>query len=246
MSFIVGAYLLGSISFAYLIGRAKGIDIRTVGSGNVGASNIGRTFGRRWGIFCFALDVIKGMAPVLLAGAVFGLLAKPLSALDLTTMWLWMAVGVAAIMGHMFSIFLKFRGGKGVATGFGFMLGVYPHLSWPVLAALAVWLVVIKLSRMISCASIVAALSLPIWFMVVTLVREAVGRGSSASGAPEAWVAIAHGWPFLVVTIALALLIVWKHRANIGRILAGTEPKVGAMKEIPAHSAAGSQARPDQ
>ena len=102
---IIAAYLLGSIPFGLLIAKAHGKDLRSIGSGNIGATNVSRALGRKWAYFCFALDVLKGLIPMLTTM----LVAKPDSVLDL---WLWLAVGCAAILGHVFPIYLKFRGGN--------------------------------------------------------------------------------------------------------------------------------------
>ncbi|MCC6908829.1 MAG: glycerol-3-phosphate 1-O-acyltransferase PlsY [Phycisphaerales bacterium] len=221
---LVAAYGVGSIPFALIIGRARGIDIRLHGSGNVGASNVGRTLGRKYGMLCFALDVCKGLGPTVVAGVWCGLFAADMRDVEKditqTQMLLWIGVAFAAIVGHTNSIFLGFKGGKGVATGFGSLLGIYPHLTWPILGALVVWLAAVKLWRMISVASMLAALSLPLWY----LLSIASTTGGSAGG----FVGRASDrWPFLLVTALLALLVLWKHRSNIARIRAGTETRVG-------------------
>ncbi|MFG0331558.1 MAG: glycerol-3-phosphate 1-O-acyltransferase PlsY [Phycisphaerales bacterium] len=219
---IVAAYLLGSIPFALLIGRARGVDIRLHGSGNVGASNVGRLLGRRMGMLCFVLDLGKGFVPVAMTGIWFGWWAQPATALTAADAFMWMAVGVAAILGHMFSMFLGFRGGKGVATGFGFMLGVYPHLTWPALGALAVWLLTLKLTRFISLSSMLAAISMPVWILIVSVPRD-----FGVADGPTLIESVQPAWPFMALTGALALLVVIKHRSNLKRLVAGVEPKVG-------------------
>lgn len=223
---LIAAYLLGSIPFALLIGRSKGIDIRQHGSGNVGASNVGRVLGRKFGMICFALDVCKGLGPTLAAGLWCGLFAADMrdAEPDLTTtqMLLWIGVAFASIIGHTNSVFLGFQGGKGVATGFGSMLGVYPHLTWPILGALVVWLVSIRLWRMISVASMLAAISSPLWYLL-TLVRDGAGQAAPSDFAER----VVDRWPFALVTLLLALVVIWKHRSNIARLRAGTEPRIG-------------------
>lgn len=215
---IVGAYLLGSIPFGFLIARAKGLDIRQHGSRNIGATNVGRVLGRRWGMLCFALDVLKGALAVLLAGWWTGALgdANPSASLA----WLWLAVAGAAITGHMFTIFLRFKGGKGVATGFGALLAMWPHLTVPAIAALVVWIFTLRFTRYVSVSSILAAIILPISVALQALIR--------ADGSPaDRMAAVA---PFLIATSALGALVIWKHRANIARLRAGTEPKVGRSR----------------
>lgn len=206
---IVG-YLSGSIPFSLLLGLARGVDIRNVGSRNIGATNLGRTLGRGWGIAGFGLDVVKGLAPVLAAGAAMGLAGRwDLSSAEA---WRWLAVPAAAVIGHVFPIWLGFRGGKGVATSLGVLLGFYPLLTLPGLGALMVWLMFLGLFRWISLASIAAALALPALLLLAC---------STLGPAP------AQAWPLLLVTGLLALLVIVRHRGNIARLLAGTEPKIG-------------------
>lgn len=229
---LAGAYLVGSIPFGLLLGRLKGIDIRQHGSGNVGATNAGRVLGRKIGLLCFALDVLKGLLPVAMAGAVLhGLIvfrqvmidgqgqvvslnsasaAEELSPTALTLMWL--GIAAAAVVGHVFPVWLKFKGGKGVATSLGVLLGVFPYLTIPALAAFGVWYVTVRASGYVGLASVAAAVALP----VLTLV-SALGFGLAAG--PTA--------VFLAVTTLLAALVVYRHRGNLQRIRAGTEAKAG-------------------
>ncbi len=229
---MAGAYLLGAIPFGYLIGKMRGVDIREHGSKNIGATNAGRVLGRKWGVICFVLDVGKGFAPTLTAGVLMNLADLELwQEVDPTLpsageQFLWVGVGFAAILGHMFPIYLSLRGGKGVATAFGVMLGVFPFLTWPVLGGVMVWLAVVRLGRMVSLASICAALSLPVW-LVVGRIPFDIDTNADASFVG----AVVEVWPLLVVTVLLALLIVLRHRSNIGRILAGTESKIPRKKE---------------
>jgi acyl phosphate:glycerol-3-phosphate acyltransferase len=143
--FLIGAYLFGSVPYGFLIARWHGFDIRAKGSGNIGATNVGRLLGRKWGVIVFVLDFCKGALPVLAARA--------LADSD----WLPVAAGAAAFLGHVFPIWLKFRGGKGIATGAGVVFMLLPLAS---LGALVVWLVVLVSTRYVSLASIVAALAL--------------------------------------------------------------------------------------
>jgi len=221
------AYLLGSIPFGYLLGKMRGIDIRQSGSRNIGATNTGRVLGKKWGIICFLLDVLKGLLPALIAGIRMGLvdltrwqdvsLATP----SPQSQFLWLGVGIAAILGHMFPIYLKFHGGKGVATAFGVMLGIYPFLTWPALGAVVVWLVVIRFSRMVSLASMAGALSLPIWLIITRIPRD-FDVNPDASILSQ----ISAVWPLLLITALIAVLILIRHRTNISRILNGSEPRI--------------------
>lgn len=240
---LAASYLGGAVSFALILGRLNGIDIRQHGSGNVGASNVGRILGRKWGMLCFALDVLKGLLPVVIAGIWCGTLVLDLQSdvqPNLTTAqsWWWIAVGAAAVAGHMFSIFLGFRGGKGVATGFGAMVGIYPSLTWPALGALAVWLICARVSRYISLSSMVAAASLPLWYAVVQMPRG-LGAGSESGGGLVLWgERLAAGWPFLTVTALMAVVVIIKHRSNISRLFSGTEPRIGQpLDETPSPGA---------
>jgi glycerol-3-phosphate acyltransferase PlsY len=132
----------------------------------------------------------------------------------------WITVGMCAILGHIFPLYLRFRGGKGVATGFGVMLGMWPQLTAPAFAALFVWYVTLKLSRYVGIASCAAAVSLPFWYILWRIPRD---PQSLAHAARE----VAIGWPIIAATVLLALLVIYRHRGNIQRVLAGTEPKVG-------------------
>jgi glycerol-3-phosphate acyltransferase PlsY len=203
---LVGAYLLGAVPFAFLIARAHGRDLRTIGSGNIGATNLARALGRRWGYFCFALDVLKGLVPMALVGA---LLVVPDSPAPLA---LWLAVGIAAILGHVFPIYLGFKGGKGVATSFGVALGLWPYFTVCALIALLVWLLVVLASRYVSLASICASVTFPIALMVGML-------------AAPGWDA-AVLWPLLIAATLIPLLVIFRHRDNIRRLRAGTETKI--------------------
>jgi glycerol-3-phosphate acyltransferase PlsY len=210
------AFLLGSIPFGLLIAKAKGVDIRAQGSGNIGATNVGRVLGRRFGFLCFALDALKGALPVLIAGWSRGLLGAPAVEMPASELWLWLLTAVISLLGHVFSPWVGFRGGKGVATGFGAFVAMWTPLTVPTLVALAVWIVTVKLSKMVSLASIVAALSIPLALLVRCGLAEDPTSALSAST------------PTLSVAAVIAILIVVKHRANIGRIMRGEELKVKA------------------
>ena len=203
---IVVAYLLGSVPFGFIIARAHGKDLRTIGSGNIGATNLARAVGRQWGYVCFALDVLKGLIPVAVVGAIVDVRSDPVA------LSLWLTVGIAAIVGHVFPVYLRFKGGKGVATSFGVALGLWPYFTICALVALAVWVIVVLIWHYISLASICAAAAFPI---ALALGMSALPDWDSASL-----------WPLLVAAIIIPILVIVRHRANIARLVAGTESKV--------------------
>lgn len=198
------AYLLGSIPFGYLVvrGATGGGDVRETGSGGTGATNVTRRAGKKAGILTLVLDALKGTLAVILALA------------TLTTDWSVnagvAAAAVAVIAGHIFPVWLRFRGGKGVATG----LGVFVVLA-PLACALAVgaFLVVFALTRYVSLGSIVAAMMIPVFILLLDAMRP---DGNSTVMVT----------PLLVAAIVGSSLIVFRHRANIGRLMQGTESKL--------------------
>lgn len=217
---ILAAYLAGSVPFGLIIARARGVDIRAHGSGNIGATNVGRVLGRRWGALCFALDLLKGLLPTLAAGWHLGLVrfdgTEPTATVSTGALFVWLGAMSATAVGHMFPVWLGFKGGKGVATGFGALLGVWPVLTAAAAGALVVWLASVKLTRMVGISSVLAALCLPVFVLVQPTLAAAMGRGDH----PPVW-------PFAVVACVLAAVVVIRHRANIARTFAGTEHRVG-------------------
>ena len=205
----LAGYLIGSTPFSVMIARSHGVDLRKAGSGNLGATNVGRVIGRKWGYLCFVLDVAKGFAPAFAAVALAPATAdgppEPLRQA------VWLAAGVGAILGHVFSFWLGFKGGKGVATSLGVVLGIYPYFTWPALAAFAIWLAVVRIWRYVSLASIVAA---------AAFVPLFVAMHWPANGL----------WPMGAFAAAMCVLIIVRHRANIRRLLAGEENKVSVGK----------------
>ena len=195
-------YLLGSFPSGYLAGRwCAGVDIRQLGSGSTGATNVLRQVGKGPALVVFVVDVFKGSAAVILARALLGSGAYG---------WL-VAAGLAALAGHIWPIWLGWRGGKAVATGLGMLLG----LAWPVgLACFGVFLTVISVSRIVSLSSVLAALSLPL----LMLARFA-SLGEAVRPA------------YLSLSIVAAVLVIWRHRSNLRRIAAGTEPRLGDKKK---------------
>ena len=202
---IIGAYLLGSIPFGLLIAKAHGKDLLSIGSGNIGATNVSRALGRKWAYVCFALDMLKGMAPM--QATMF--IAKPAGIVMLV---LWLVVGCAAISGHIFPIYLKFKGGKGVATSFGVALGLWPYYTICALFAIAIWVVVVLIWRYVSLASIAASVSFPLVLILAIILKQS-------------W-DVFRLWPLLVAATAIPLMVIIRHRENIKRLLAGTESKI--------------------
>jgi glycerol-3-phosphate acyltransferase PlsY len=194
LSLLLG-YLLGSIPSGYLAGRwCRGIDLRTIGSGSTGATNVLRSVGKGPALVVFLVDVAKGTAAVLLARAI---------SQDATLAnWIEVGAGLAALAGHIWPAWLGFKGGKAVATGFGMFLG----LAWPVgLACFGVFLAVFSISRIVSLASVIAAVSLPLLMV------------SYPGGSP----------PYVLIALIAMLLVLWRHRSNLQRLIDGSEPKVG-------------------
>ena len=215
---IVAAYVIGSIPFGVLLGKMRGVDIRQHGSKNVGATNVGRVLGRPLGLLCFFLDFLKGAAPVVVSGIITGMFGQPVMAIAPAELWMWLAVAMAAVLGHMFSIFLMLRGGKGVATGFGAMLAMWPVLTMPALGGLAVWFIILMSARIMSVASMGGAMAVPVALLILLFTQPARDLSD------RLW----HGWPALIATTALSLLVIWRHRANIRRLARGEEPKIGS------------------
>jgi len=213
---IIVAYLLGSIPFGLLIARAHGKDLRSIGSGNIGATNVGRALGRKWAYVCFVLDVLKGLVPMLALMP----FTKSLSAQSQTektiVLFLWLAVGCAAILGHIFPVYLKLKGGKGVATSFGVALGLWPYYTICALIAIAVWAVVVSIWRYVSLASVAASVTFPLVLILLIALRPG-------------W-EFAHLWPFVITATAIPLMVIIRHCENIKRILSGTEGKIHQKK----------------
>lgn len=210
--YIAAAYLLGSIPFGLLIAKSHGKDLRKIGSGNIGATNVARALGKKWAYVCFVLDVLKGLLPMALM-PVAGLVDADSGPAGLG---LWMLAGAAAILGHVFPVYLRFKGGKGVATSLGVVLGLWPYFTLSGAAAFAVWGVCLLTWRYVSLASIIAAVAFPFFLLASITVAEP-------------W-SIERLWPLLAAATLLALLIVVRHRENIRRLLQGTENKIGSKK----------------
>ena len=193
---IAAAYFVGAIPFGYLIGRMRGVDVRTVGSKNIGATNVYRTVGHGWGFLAFFCDFAKGLVPTLLASLYAarhpggGALAANMP----------LCVGLACVVGHTLTVFMRFKGGKGVATAFGMFMALIPY---PTLAAFAVFVLTVWLSHYISLGSIFAAVTLgaAVWFFPATL-------------------------PVRIIADVIAVFVVVKHRTNIQRLVKGCENRI--------------------
>jgi len=214
------AYAFGSVPFGLIVGKSKGVDPRTAGSGNIGATNVGRLLGKRFFFVVFVLDLLKGMLPMVAAWVL--LKDEPP---EPRKFLLWLAVGFAAILGHMFSIFLGFKGGKGVATSSGVVLGLFPYFTIPGLLCLLLWFVTFKATRYVSLASILAAVAFPVVYVVIGLLWP--------------WPVFSGQWPLLAFALLVAAMIVWKHRSNIARLRAGTEHRFDPSAKPEGVSAAG-------
>ena len=199
----VAAYLLGSIPVGYLLVRLfRHEDIRAAGSGNIGATNVLRAGGKGLGAATFALDALKGCSAVWLGGFMGALLAPNAAHRNMQAL-----AALAAVLGHIFPVWLRFKGGKGVATGFGVFLAAVP---WAALAAIGVFILVLLLTRFVSLASILGAASFPFFaYILVTGPRPPF---------------------FIAVQFAVPLLIIAKHHQNIRRLWAGTESRFGKKK----------------
>ena len=204
---IIVSYLSGSVSYALLIAKAHGKDLRSIGSGNLGATNLSRLLGRKWAYLCFSLDMLKGIIPMIAARLIF--VSAKAGPAQLT---LWLIVGIAAILGHVFPLYLKFRGGKGVATSFGVVLGLWPYYTLPGLVVFVIWAACVLIWKYISLGSITAATAFPIILIIFTAVFED-WRFQSL-------------WPLILAAIVLAAMVILLHRKNIHRLINGIENKV--------------------
>ncbi|MBD2139301.1 glycerol-3-phosphate 1-O-acyltransferase PlsY [Anabaena sp. FACHB-1237] len=209
---IILSYILGSFPTGYLVGKVlKGIDIREMGSGSTGATNVLRTLGKGPGIFVLFIDCLKGVFSISLIYALLNFttsqnLIPATVNLELWKPWIVISLGSAAILGHSKSIFLGFSGGKSVATSLGILLA----MCWPVgLATLGVFLLVIGVSRIVSLSSITGAIAVSLF---IVLFQQPLA--------------------YLLFTITGGLYVIFRHKSNIARILAGTEPKIGQKLEL--------------
>src|SRR6266576_4335179 len=194
------SYLLGSIPAGYLVGRMAGIDIRKVGSGNIGATNVTRVLGKRYGYPVFAVDFLKGLAAVILSI----LIAKHTQPGWFSPDLFGITAAVSSVIGHSFPVWLRFKGGKGVATSAGALFGLAPVAA---LVGAAVWILTFAVTRYVSVASVVAAAVLPPVILVVTWLRQTAGKSLFYS------------------SVCLAAVVIWRHRSNLSRLVRGTETR---------------------
>ena len=197
--FPLASYLIGAIPFGFLIGKCKGVDIRKEGSCNIGATNVTRVVGKWWGKLCFLCDFLKGFLPVF-----------AVSFLKDVPQWYGVLIAVLTVAGHIFPVYLKFKGGKGVSTAGGAVMALSP-LS--VVCAAVVWVVTFLIGRYVSLASILAAVVLPFAAWGLTYAGFQLSL------------------PVLILLIFLAVLTVWRHRSNIQRLLNGTENRFDRKKK---------------
>jgi glycerol-3-phosphate acyltransferase PlsY len=204
---VLGSYLLGSIPFGYLAGRLGGIDIQQAGSGNVGATNVVRVLGKRYGYPVFALDVLKGFGAVKISmlmapgrppewnsPEIFGILAA-----------------MSSVLGHLYPPWLRFKGGKGVATSAGALLALTPIAT---LIGVAIWVIVFWLTGYVSLASVIAAVVLPIVILVVSWNDQNKVK------------------PLVYSSVCVAAVVIWRHRSNLSRLIRGTEPRFTRKREL--------------
>ena len=193
---VLAAYLLGSIPNGLLIARLKGVDLQKVGSGNIGATNVFRCVGKGWGIAAFVLDAVKGFVPAFFFPRL----------LESAPPWLGLACGVAAVAGHNWPVWLKFKGGKGVSTSAGMLLGIAPAA---VGVGFAVFALTVALTRFVSLGSILAAIAVPAAYLGMNGAENRLLAGA---------------------LVVMGALVIFKHRANVGRLLRGIEPRIVGKK----------------
>jgi acyl phosphate:glycerol-3-phosphate acyltransferase len=207
----LAGYLLGSIPTGFLVAKAKGVDIRTVGSGNIGATNVFRYLGKPAGIFVLLVDGPKGWIAVVLLPRLLGAWLYPTADAQ-NREWLAICAGVCAVLGHNYTCWLNFKGGKGIATSAGVLVALVP---WSLVIILTIWILVFALSRYVSLASICASFALP---FAAWLTKESLSM--------------------ILVTAGMAVLAIYKHKANIQRLMNGTENRLGRAKQSPPASTA--------
>jgi glycerol-3-phosphate acyltransferase PlsY len=193
-------YLCGSLPFGYFAGRISGTDIRAAGSGNIGATNVLRVLGKKWGYAVFLADAFKGFAAVRLSS----LIAEQVISARPYAEYFAILAAVTCIVGHTFPVWLRFKGGKGVATSVGAVFGLMPIAA---ITIFTIWVIVFEITRYVSVASIVAASSLPI--TIAVLMRWKIIQGTG----------------LLYFSSVMLILVLWRHRSNFSRLLKGTEQR---------------------
>ena len=205
---LIPAYFLGSVPFGLLLARLRGVDIREHGSRNIGATNVWRVLGPKWGSATFLLDAAKGFVAVRLAQYIAAQVPAPPEMSEQYMAYAGVFAALACIVGHSFPIWLKFKGGKGVATSLGILVSLMPPVATGLVVA--VWIAIFAVSRIVSLASLCAALTLPVTIAVLIRLDELDGTA------------------YLAFACAAAFLVVRRHRDNIHRLFAGTEPRFGS------------------
>ena len=201
VSAALAGYFLGSIPTGFLVAKAKGVDIRSVGSGNIGATNVFRFLGKPAGLFVLLIDALKGwVAVVLISKLILQILHFPEESARRES--LEIIAGVCAILGHNYTCWLQFKGGKGIATSAGVLTALVP---WALLIILSLWIIFCALTRYVSVGSLVASFALPF----------------------ACWIT-GESWTKVTVTAAMAAMAIYKHKGNIQRLLQGTESRIGA------------------
>jgi glycerol-3-phosphate acyltransferase PlsY len=197
---LVASYLLGSIPFGYLAGRLAGMDIRKAGSGNIGATNVVRVLGKRYGYPVFVLDFLKGVAAVKVSVAMAMAVRPEWGSSEM----FGVLAAASSVIGHSFPPWLKFRGGKGVATSAGALFGLMPVAT---LIGVAIWMLVFWFTRYVSVASVAAAVTLPLVIFIMTRLYHSEGNALFYSA------------------VGIAAVVIWQHRSNLSRLMRGREPR---------------------
>jgi acyl phosphate:glycerol-3-phosphate acyltransferase len=197
---LIASYLLGSIPFGYLAGRLAGIDIRKAGSGNIGATNVVRVLGKGYGYPVFVLDFLKGLGAVKISIAIATAMRPESGSSEM----FGVLAAASSVIGHSFPPWLKFRGGKGVATSAGALFGLMPVAT---LIGVIIWILVFWLTRYVSLASAAAAIALPLVIFIMTRLNQS------------------HGKALFYSTLCIAALVIWRHRSNLSRLMRGREPR---------------------
>jgi glycerol-3-phosphate acyltransferase PlsY len=197
---LLGGYLLGSIPFGYVVGKLRGIDIRKVGSGNIGATNVVRVLGKQYGYPVFVLDFLKGFAAVKMSMLIATSAPPEWGSPEIVGI----IAAIATVIGHSFPVWLQFRGGKGVATSAGALFGLMPLAT---VIALIIWTSVFWLTRYVSVASMVTAVALPLVILVLTRLNRI------------------HGNALFYSSLGIAAIVIWRHHSNLYRLMHGSEPR---------------------
>lgn len=204
---VIASYLLGSIPFGYVAGRLAGIDVRKAGSGNVGATNVVRVLGKRYGYPVFVLDVLKGFGAVKISMLMASGRSPEWNSPEIFGIF----AATSAVLGHVYPPWLKFKGGKGVATSAGALLALTPVAT---LIGVAIWIIVFWLTRYVSLASVVATVALPIVILMIRSPDENSGK------------------LLVYSSVCVAALVIWRHRSNLSRLIRGTEPRFTRKREL--------------